>query len=117
MQTQRNPNERFLHNGIVVHPVCVFNGDIERGRVDMMINDYQDPRSVKGIIMGEANVEWSKQENYAWVWEHAVEKPTFYIHEIYHLDRVNVRVAAWFTPEDEVLYYMMFNKAERHVYS
>jgi len=58
---------------------------------------------------GEANIQWSKCENYKWAWENAVKGSiTFYAQYNNVTDEFQVAVTAQFEPEDLTYYYIRF---------
>ena len=61
------------------------------------------------LVKGEANIKWSKCENYKWVWENAVkDSVTFHAQLVYDTLDYRVAVTAQFEPEDLTYYLMRF---------
>ena len=84
-------------------PVTVFKTNILSGHVG------KSPKVVEHDAKGEANVQWSKCENYQWVWENAVANSiTFHAQLAYDTLNYSIVVTAEFEPEDLTYYLMKF---------
>jgi len=84
-------------------PVTVFKTNILSGHVG------KSSKAVEQDAKGEANILWSKCENYEWVWENAIkDSVTFHAHYDIPLIEYRVAVTAQFEPEDLTYYLMRF---------
>jgi hypothetical protein len=99
--------DNFIHDGVVIIPVAVF-----------MCHILEEDNSFGNAdwYLGKANEYWYEEENYRWVWEHSVKTPKFYSHRDHAQFGWFVKVYAFFTPEDEVLYHLTFGDTIARTY-